>query len=181
VSDRRSAAVRRRDGRLGRLRALWASAHPTARHIIVAGAVITLVFVVLAVAAPLLAPYGEAQFQGIPQLQAPSARHLFGTTNLRYDVFSRVIFGARLAFEVVVASTLVAMCIGVPLGLVAGYSGGWLDRILVMVTDAMYAFPSLLLAIVVERPAPSARAASTKASSRTDSVWLRTTRKYCGM
>jgi len=137
-----------RRGRIQRLRALWASAHPTARHIIVAGAVITLVFVVLALAAPLLAPYGEAQFQGIPQLQPPSARHLFGTTNLRYDVFSRVIFGARLAFEVVVLSTVVAMFIGVPLGLVAGYSGGRLDRALVMVTDAMYAFPSLLLAIV---------------------------------
>ena len=131
-----------------RLKALWSSAHPTARHIIVAGVVITLVFVVLAVAAPLIAPYGEAQFQGIPQLQPPSAHHIFGTTNLRYDVFSRVIYGARLAFEVVLLSTVVAMFIGVPLGLVAGYSGGRLDRALVMVTDAMYAFPSLLLAIV---------------------------------
>ncbi len=132
-----------------RRRALWASAHPTARRIIVAGAVITLLFLVLALAAPLLAPYGEAQFQGIPQLQAPSAAHPFGTTNLRYDVASRVIYGTRLAFEVVALSTIVAMFVGVPLGLVAGYSGRRLDRLLVMITDAMYAFPSLLLAIVV--------------------------------
>jgi len=112
------------------------------------GGLITLVFVVLALRCPLLAPYGEAQFQGIPQLQPPSARHLFGTTNLRYDVFSRVIFRCRPGLRGRGAVDGGRMFIGVPLGLVAGYSGGRLDRALVMVTDAMYAFPSLLLAIV---------------------------------
>ncbi len=134
--------------RIARWRELWAGAHPTARRIIVAGAVITGFFLVLAIAAPLVAPYGEAEFRGIPQLKAPSAAHIFGTTNLRYDVLSRVVFGARLAFEVVVASTIVAMFIGVPLGLLAGYAAGRLDRVLVTIMDAMYAFPSLLLAIV---------------------------------
>ena len=95
-----------------------------------------------------MAPYGEAQYRGLPQLGRPSADHWFGTTNLRYDVFSRVVFGTRLAFQVVILSTAVAMVIGVPLGLVAGYTGRWLDRCLVLLMDAMYAFPSLLLAIV---------------------------------
>ena len=135
-------------GRRARLAELWASTHPAARRLVVAGVAITLFFLVLAVAAPLLAPYGEAEFRGIPQLQPPTAAHPLGTTNLRYDVASRVIFGARLALEVVVTSTIVAMVVGVPLGLVSGYLGRRLDRALVMVMDAMYAFPSLLLAIV---------------------------------
>jgi len=102
----------------------------------------------MALLAPLVAPYGEAQYRGLPQLGRPSAEHWFGTTNLRYDVFSRVVFGTRLAFQVVILSTAVAMFVGVPLGLVAGYTGRWLDRCLVLLMDAMYAFPSLLLAIV---------------------------------
>jgi peptide/nickel transport system permease protein len=114
----------------------------------VAGGIITGAFLVMALLAPLVAPYGEAEYQGLPQLGRPSAEHWFGTTNLRYDVFSRVVYGTRLAFQVVFLSTALAMVIGVPLGLVAGYSGRRLDRALVLLMDAMYAFPSLLLAIV---------------------------------
>lgn len=132
-----------------RWRRLWRSTHPNARRIIVAGLVLTVGFLVMALFAPWIAPYGEAEFQGIEQLQRPSGRHPFGTTNLRYDVFSRVVYGARLAFEVVALSTLFAMVVGVPLGLMAGYTGRRLDRVLVLLMDAMYAFPSLLLAIVV--------------------------------
>lgn len=131
--------------RLGRL---WRSTHPTARRLLVAGAVITGLFLVMAVLAPLVAPYGEAEYRDLPQLARPSGGHWFGTTNLRYDVFSRVVFGTRLAFQVVILSTGFAMVIGVPLGLFAGYSGRRLDRALVLLMDAMYAFPSLLLAIV---------------------------------
>jgi peptide/nickel transport system permease protein len=129
--------------------ALWRATHPTARRLIVIGAVITGVFLVFAMAAPLVAPYGQAEFKSVPQLKPPSGRHLFGTTNLRYDVFSRVVYGTRLAFQVVALSTAFAMVIGVPLGLLAGYAGRGLDRALVLVMDAMYAFPSLLLAIVM--------------------------------
>ena len=132
-----------------RLKALWASAHPTARHIIIAGAVITLVFIVLALAAPLLAPYGEAQFQGIPQLQAPSARHLFGTTNLRYDVLSRVIFGARISLYVALTSITVSMLVGGALGLSAGYLGGAWDNAVNRVMDVLFSIPGLLLAVGV--------------------------------
>ncbi|HYH51492.1 MAG TPA: dipeptide/oligopeptide/nickel ABC transporter permease/ATP-binding protein [Acidimicrobiia bacterium] len=126
----------------------WRQASRTSRALLVAGAVITVGFAVVALLAPLLAPYGQAAHEA-PQLARPSLDHIFGTTNDRFDVLSRVIFGARLAFQVVLASTAFALLIGVPLGLVSGYTGGRLDRVLVLVMDALYAFPSLLLAIVM--------------------------------
>jgi peptide/nickel transport system permease protein len=72
-----------------------------------------------------------------------------GTTTQSLDVLSRVVFGARTALEVVVLAVVFSVIIGVPLGLVSGYFGGWLDRVLVLVTDALFAFPYLLLAIVI--------------------------------
>jgi oligopeptide/dipeptide ABC transporter ATP-binding protein len=134
-------------GRRRRLIGRWRAAGTTSRRLLIAGAVITGAFALIALLAPLLAPYGQAAHDA-PQLARPSLDHIFGTTNLRFDVLSRVIYGARLAFEVVLASTGFALVIGVPLGLVSGYSGGRLDRALVLVMDALYAFPSLLLAIV---------------------------------
>jgi oligopeptide/dipeptide ABC transporter ATP-binding protein len=133
--------------RRARLAARWRQAGATSRRLLVTGVVITAGFAVVALLAPVLAPYGQAAHDA-PQLAHPSLAHWFGTTNLRFDVLSRVIFGARLAFEVVLASTGFALVIGVPLGLVAGYTGGKLDRVLLLVMDALYAFPSLLLAIV---------------------------------
>ena len=131
-----------------RLAARWRQASRASRVLIVAGAVVTIGFAAVALLAPLLAPYGQAAHDA-PQLARPSLDHLFGTTNDRFDVLSRVIFGARLAFQVVLASTTFALVIGVPLGLISGYTGGKLDRVMVLVMDALYAFPSLLLAIVV--------------------------------
>jgi peptide/nickel transport system permease protein len=123
-----------------------------ARWMLVAGVLLTAVFVACAIFAPWLAPYGFAQASAhgvrFPKAGPPSSSHLFGTDRLFFDVFSRVIWGARTALEVVFLSMFVCILIGVPLGLVSGYYGGWLDRILVLVMDAMYAFPSLLLAIV---------------------------------
>ena len=133
--------------RRSRLAARWRQAGGTSRRLLVVGAAVTAGFGVVALLAPVLAPYGQAAHDA-PQLARPSLSHWFGTTNLRFDVLSRVIFGARLAFEVVLASTAFALVIGVPLGLVSGYTGRRLDRVLVLVMDALYAFPSLLLAIV---------------------------------
>jgi peptide/nickel transport system permease protein len=122
------------------------------RWVLVVGMVITLFFVVLAVFAPWIAPYGFAQKQGdgklFPKLAPPSGEHLFGTDRGFYDVFSRVVWGARTELLVVVIAVVASLIIGVLLGLVSGYVGGWLDRILVLVMDALYAFPSLLMAIV---------------------------------
>lgn len=120
---------------------------------LVAGLVLVAIFLLTAIFAPLLAPYGFSQLKGddgdFPTQDAPSSSHLLGTTVGGYDVLSRVIWGTQTAFLVIVVAIVLSIFIGVFLGLVSGYLGGWLDRILVVVADAVYAFPSLLLAIVI--------------------------------
>src|SRR2546427_745500 len=109
---------------------------PPTRVGVTAGAVLPGLAALAALAAPHHAPSGPAAHDA-PQLAAPSLKHPFGTTTLRFDVLSRVIFGARLAFEVVLSSTTFALVIGVPLGLVSGYTGRRLDRVLVLGMDAL--------------------------------------------
>ena len=124
------------------------------RGMLFAGLAIVAIFVVMAVFASLLAPYGfNADAAGGHQfvtLQAPSAQHWFGTTVGGEDVLSRVIFGAQTALEVIVLAVALSLVVGVPLGLLSGYFGGWLDRVLVLIADALFSFPSLLLAIVID-------------------------------
>jgi peptide/nickel transport system permease protein len=123
-----------------------------ARWMLVAGVLLTAVFVICAVFAPWLAPYGFAQSSAhgveFPKVGHPSSAHPFGTDRLFFDVLSRVIWGARTALEVVFLSMFFCVVLGVPLGLVSGFYGGGLDRTLVLIMDALYAFPSFLLAIV---------------------------------
>lgn len=123
------------------------------RGMLVAGLVLTALFVLIAVFAPLIAPFGFAQLRdaegAFGSQQAPSAAHIFGTTVGGYDVYSRVIWGAQTALLVIIIAVTLSLFAGVFLGLVSGYFGGWLDRVLVVVCDAIYAFPSLLLAIVM--------------------------------
>ncbi len=123
------------------------------RWILIAGLIITAVFVVLAIFAPLIAPYGFDQTsvngQMFPKRAAPGGDHLMGTNRLFYDVWSRVVWGSRTAIEVVLLSVAGSVVIGVPLGLISGYLGGWLDRVLLLLMDALYSFPSLLLAMVM--------------------------------
>ncbi|RBY96188.1 ABC transporter permease [Blastococcus sp. TF02-8] len=123
------------------------------RGMLVAGLLLTGLFLLTALFAPLLAPYEYNQLRDpagpFGAQQAPSSEHWLGTTVGGYDVLSRVIWGSRTALLVIVAAVLMSIVIGVLLGLVSGYFGGWLDRVLVVIADAIYAFPSLLLAIVV--------------------------------
>lgn len=123
-----------------------------ARWMLVIGVLLSALFVICAIFAPWLAPYGFAQsaVDGVrfPKAGPPSSEHWFGTDRLFFDVLSRVIWGARTAIEVVLLSILFCVVLGVPLGLVSGYYGGWPDRVLVLVMDAIFAFPSFLLAIV---------------------------------
>ncbi|WP_426990221.1 ABC transporter permease [Pseudarthrobacter sp. Y6] len=123
------------------------------RGMLVAGLVLTGLFLLTACFAPLLAPYGFAQLSdadgNFPTQEAPGGKHLLGTTVGGYDVLSRVVWGAQTALFVIVVAVLMSIVIGVILGLVSGYLGGWLDRILVVIADAVYAFPSLLVAIVM--------------------------------
>ncbi|THG28162.1 ABC transporter permease [Naasia lichenicola] len=120
---------------------------------LVTGLILTLVFVILAIFAPLIAPYGYAQLRddsgAFGAQEEPSAQHLWGTTVGGYDVLSRVIWGAQTGLFVIVVAVVLSIFLGVLLGLISGYLGGWLDRVLVVIADAIYAFPSLLLAIVM--------------------------------
>jgi peptide/nickel transport system permease protein len=146
------AAAPRRGGRLARLLAPFRQARGVQRFMLLTGTGMTLVFFVLAIFAPLIAPYGFDSYQDahgrFPQQAHPSAEHHWGTTVNSFDVLSRTIFGARTALEVMILAVVFALFVGVPLGLISGYVGGWVDRILVLVMDALFAFPYLLLAIV---------------------------------
>jgi peptide/nickel transport system ATP-binding protein len=123
------------------------------RGMLIAGSLLTALVLIVALFAPLIAPYGYATLRDkhgyFGAQHHPSAHHLFGTTVGGFDVFSRVVWGAQTALEVIVAGTVVALILGTALGLVSGYIGGWLDGLFVMVADAIYAFPPLLLAIVM--------------------------------
>jgi peptide/nickel transport system permease protein len=117
------------------------------------GAWITLFFLVLPVICPMLQAMGLIQnpteFLANPPHQPPSVNHWFGTTRLGYDVFSRTLFGAQAAVQVVILATLLSVAIGVPLGMVSGYLGGWLDRILLFAMDTVYTLPGLLLSVTL--------------------------------
>jgi len=124
------------------------------RVMLILGLAIVGFFIFVATFADLIAPYDFAQLQyedgtyfgsQIP----PSAEHIWGTTVGGFDVFSRVIFGTRTAIAVIFVAVSLSIVIGVLLGLASGYISGWLDRFLVLVADAVYAFPSLLLAIAL--------------------------------
>jgi peptide/nickel transport system permease protein len=129
-------------------------AHGVSKWVVWVGAAITAAFIVLAIFAPAIAPYEFDTYRtpdGVrfEKQEAPSARHPFGTNVMQTDVLSRVIFGSRTAIEVVALALVVSLAIGLPLGLLSGYHGGPLDRVLVLMMDALIAFPSLLFAIVI--------------------------------
>ncbi len=118
-----------------------------------AGIIITVIFVAIALCAPLLQSWGLLQdpLESLanPIHQPPSADHWFGTTRQGYDVFSRTLFGTQAALKVVLLATMLSVIIGVPLGMVSGYVGGRLDRVMVFLMDAIYTLPGLLLSITL--------------------------------
>jgi len=152
AAPRRSARSRIMPG----LRRFWEPISETrglARVMLLAGATITATFGVIASLAPWIAPYEFNQYQAdgrrFPKLEGPSRDHIFGTTVQSTDVASRVVWGAQTELKVVALSLILSLTIGVPLGLISGYFGGKLDRGLVLIMDALFAFPYLLLAIVI--------------------------------
>jgi peptide/nickel transport system permease protein len=105
--------------------------------------------VLMSVLAPVLAPY-DPLAQGVgPTLQTPSLAHWAGTDSFGRDVLSRIIYGARIALVVGVVSVVLAMLVGVTLGLVSGYYGGWLDVVIMRLMDGLFAFPIIILAIAM--------------------------------
>ena len=112
---------------------------------------IVLFVLLLALFGPWLAPFpGDASASHLlRRLKPPSADYPFGTDNLGRDIFSRVILGARGALSIALAVVTAAMLIGVPLGLIAGYRGGWLSEAIMRVTDVVLAIPQLILALAL--------------------------------
>jgi peptide/nickel transport system permease protein len=115
----------------------------------VLGLVIIAVFVAAAILAPMLAPYDPIRQSWSSIRKPPSIEHWFGTDESGRDLFSRVIFGARASLLAGVVSISIALSLGVPLGLLAGYGGKWTDALISRITDAMLACPFLILAIAL--------------------------------
>ena len=113
------------------------------------GLAVVALFVFLAVCGRLVTPYDPNVGELASTMAAPSARHLFGTDELGRDTLSRVIDGSRIAVVVAFLSVAMALVLGVLIGVVAGYFGGWVDTVLNRSQDVLFAFPTLLLAIII--------------------------------
>lgn len=113
------------------------------------GVTIVVLTLLVALAAPLLAPYDPATIAMAKRFAAPSIDHWLGTDHLGRDNLSRVIFGARLALIIAIPAVLCAFLAGLLLGLAAGYIGGLLDRVLVVIADTFLSFPSVILGLAL--------------------------------
>lgn len=114
--------------------------------------IIIVLLIILAIFGPWLAPYPDQGLgrTNVPErLQAPSMRHWLGTDDVGRDIFSRIIIGTRIALQVPLIVVGLAVLVGAPLGAVAGYMGGWVDNVIMRLTDLFLAFPSLLLAVAI--------------------------------
>ncbi len=117
------------------------------RPMAVAGLIVVLGFVVMAAAAPWLAPYAPSATDFNALLAHPSSNHLLGTDSLGRDVLSRIIWGARASMQAGFFSTMLALIVAVPIGMIAGYYRGWVDTVVARITDVLLAFPFLILAV----------------------------------
>lgn len=113
------------------------------------GLIIIVALVLVALLAPLIAPFDPAQQSWTTICKPPSAQHWFGTDESGRDLLSRVMFGARASLLAGVVSISIALTLGVPVGLLAGYGGRWIDVLISRITDAMLAVPFLILAIAL--------------------------------
>ncbi len=113
------------------------------------GTFIVLAFLVCVVFSPFIARYDYAR-QDIPsRMQGPSAKYWLGTDNLGRDLFSRLVYGSRIAFGTALPSVAIAVTVGTLLGLLAGYIGGWFDNAIVVLMDTLQAFPSIMLSLAI--------------------------------
>jgi peptide/nickel transport system permease protein len=143
----------------------------------VLGLGIIALFVLVAVFAPLIAPYDPAQQGWTSIRKPPSPQHWFGTDESGRDLFSRVIWGGRASLMAGVVSVSIALGLGVPIGLIAGYGGRWIDGLIGRITDAMLACPFLILAIALAAfLGPSLQNAMIAIGLTTTPVFVRLTR-----
>jgi ABC-type dipeptide/oligopeptide/nickel transport system permease subunit len=133
-----------------RYRAWWAGIPSLLQYRnLVLGASIVLVLLFAGLLAPLLAPYDPYAQNLAITFHPPSLAHLFGTDEYGRDMFSRVLYGARLSQLEITVSVSMALAIGVPLGMISGYVGGLTDQVILWFIDLLYAFPGIVLAILI--------------------------------
>ncbi len=113
----------------------------------VAGAGVVLVFVLLAVLAPVLVPYNPIQGDLNDRLQSFSGKHWLGTDELGRDLLSRILYGARVSLQIQIVAVVLALIVGVLLGSLSGYLGGYVDSIIMRCMDILLAFPGIFLAL----------------------------------
>jgi len=135
----------RRQARLGRLYLQWLAFR--GNWLAVAGLAVSVLFTVVAIAAPLLATHDPAAQNLDIRLRPPNAVHWFGTDELGRDIYSRIVYGTRITLGMVVAVVILVAPFGLVVGCAAGYIGGWFDRIVMRITDIFMAFPRLILAL----------------------------------
>jgi peptide/nickel transport system permease protein len=135
----------RREATLARLYLGWLSLRRSPAA--VAGLLVVGALLLVALLAPVIAPYDPYEQVLTRALQAPSAAHPFGTDELGRDVFSRVVWGARVTLYIVLLVAVLAAPVGLLIGCTAGYLGGWVDALLMRLTDIALAFPRLVLAL----------------------------------
>jgi peptide/nickel transport system permease protein len=141
------------------------------------GLAVIALFVLLALFAPLVAPYDPTAQSWTSVRKPPSMLHLLGTDDVGRDILARIIFGARASLLAGVISVAIALAVGVPLGLAAGYVGGFLDAVISRLTDAMLAIPFLILAIALAAfLGPSLRNAMIAIGITTTPIFVRLTR-----
>ncbi len=112
-------------------------------------AVGVLLLIILSAALAPLSPYGPTEINPTHSLEAPSLTHWFGTDDLGRDVFTRTLYGGRISLTVGLLSTLLALFVGVFVGMLAGYAGGWVDNLLMRITDAFLTLPTLFVLILI--------------------------------
>ncbi|MEZ4531585.1 MAG: ABC transporter permease [Thermomicrobiales bacterium] len=116
--------------------------------VLIVSALVLLLFLAWGVAPALFATHDPNKI-GVDLLHPPSRSYWFGTDEYGRDIYSRVVYGARIEFVISGIGVLIAMAIGIPVGLIAGYRGGWVDSVLMRLQDALLAFPSVLFAILI--------------------------------
>ena len=113
------------------------------------GVIICLFWIIMAIIAPMVAPYDPVVQDLTLRLKAPSAAHIFGTDNFGRDIFSRVIYGGRYSLLAGCLTVVIAGCIGTIYGAIAGYVGGAMDNVMMRLSEMILSFPSLILAMII--------------------------------
>jgi ABC-type dipeptide/oligopeptide/nickel transport system permease subunit len=144
LSPEMAGIARRRVGEFQRFYEVMMS-----RWVVVFGAITILVFILLAVTAPWVAPYGPLEQDLRATLQPPTLRHLLGTDDLGRDVLSRIIYGSQISLLVGIVVVIIAGVIGMFMGLVAGYFGGWINAAIMRINDALMSLPPIVLMLAI--------------------------------